>query len=944
MIYTKPPVRQIQEEAEFKTELSPIKEAQFKVWYRNTANTLQIAPDPDDPLHYYDYRGYWEENPTQILERGDHFGDKFKTPGHPTFSDQSMYSVQQNGSNIAGGKWEGKFFVHSKDTDKHADRTDEYLEGTGEIPVYEGGDLDEVEVSPQKYAHGGQVTEYQQSGPISPTDSLKHQANKILQYEQLQGGPGGSPLPQYGNPYYRNMIMNDVIPEVDKIMPDASAMEKGEALDFVFNAGFDKNTNKISKDPRGYALQEYYRKYDPSKLDKSGNWSGRKGAPYSFDKEYESTIGKLSENDRRILMNKGRDWYYKNINTKPDGSPSDDYYKTWYGRIHNTNDYSEFNPKNPKFKYQESGDVDPPIEENMRIDPNDKVYQNLRNLIVKPTYGEEYVDEKGKGKRTGQWGRLQEHYRDISRGQSKGCLEGALDCNQYGSRYVDANATRHYQNTKLSNVLNDYDLPSSADSNTDALEGTGEYRKNKNLDAWEHGEAFVAEGHGQLLYDRSKDDLSVLEDLINSGNMPFGAMMYKGNPDDYGYLETDDNNNPINLDPNMYSGGASSHATSTMGWTPEGKAFIYDYGNVQLGDEGMYTEGRYGLEGINKVMVPNEYAKYTYNNIMAQHTGNMDAFQRKGAESFVPNENAPSYINNINKGLHIAGPVVKKEFGLSESVLKKLGNVVTGLAAQETNFNNQGDEDISLLRQAAISGESWLTNEVLKPIAKSIKNLTKNQQGVPDWMVEIEAYGNVEGDENKFKEEYTKLREKYPLAEVDSETDNPSVGPLSIKNLSDFSKYNLGLSKEGMYGPSIDDADEFSRGSQAALVHLAEDFTALKKHYDEIYKGDDKLTNNQLIDLATVAYNNKGKAYNQDFVDFYIKGKKMSDDYLSKVQALSRKYTPQEPQASLQLPERNERGGEVRRYQQSGDVGPPQINYGSRDINRLSYYFNLLNK
>ena len=168
MIHTKPPVRQVQEELEFKTELSPIKEAQFKVWYRNMASNLQLAPDPDDSLHYYDYRGYWEENPLEILEPGDHFTDKFKTPGHPTFSDQSMYSAQQNGSNIAGGKWDGKYFVHSKDTDQHADRTDEYLEGTGEMPVYEGGDLDEVEVSPQEvpqeYNYGGQIAKYDASG------------------------------------------------------------------------------------------------------------------------------------------------------------------------------------------------------------------------------------------------------------------------------------------------------------------------------------------------------------------------------------------------------------------------------------------------------------------------------------------------------------------------------------------------------------------------------------------------------------------------------------------------------------------------------------------------------------------------------------------------------------------------------------------------------------
>ena len=204
------------------------------------------------------------------------------------------------------------------------------------------------------YEDGGET-----DPPMSHRDSVAHQVNKILQYEQLQGGPGGRPLPSYSDPKYKSMLMDDIFPEVDKIMPNASAMEKGEAMDYVFNAGWDKSNKKIKRDPRSYALQEYYRKYSPSNLDKDGKWAGRKGAPYTFDAEYDRTIGKLPENERRVLMNKGRDWYYQNINTKPDGSPSDNYKDTWYGRIWNTNDFSEFNPNNPKFR--NGGETDPPV-------------------------------------------------------------------------------------------------------------------------------------------------------------------------------------------------------------------------------------------------------------------------------------------------------------------------------------------------------------------------------------------------------------------------------------------------------------------------------------------------------------------------------------------------------------------------------------------------------
>ena len=200
-----------------------------------------------------------------------------------------------------------------------------------------------------------------QGGGQSSMDSVRHQANKILQYEQLRGGPGGAPLPQYSNPKYMDMLMGKVYPEVKRIMPNASAMEAGEAMDFVFNAGFDQGSNKITKDPRAFALQEYYRQNDPSKLDADGKWAGRKNAPYSFDQEYNNTIGKLPENQRRILMNKGRDWYYKNINNPAPGVPNSNYNDTWFGRIWNTNDYQPFNPNNPNFtpKKEQGGGIIP---------------------------------------------------------------------------------------------------------------------------------------------------------------------------------------------------------------------------------------------------------------------------------------------------------------------------------------------------------------------------------------------------------------------------------------------------------------------------------------------------------------------------------------------------------------------------------------------------------
>ncbi len=206
-----------------------------------------------------------------------------------------------------------------------------------------------------------------QTGPMTSRDSVAHQADKILKYEVLRGGSGSAPLdgtngnPDYRDPRYKKQLMDRIYPEVQKILPNASAIESAEAMDLIFNSGWDDAAGKIVVDPRAYALQEYYRKNDPSKLDENGAWAGRKNAPYSFDKEYANTVGKLSENQRRIFMNKGRDWFYQHRAPKNSSwdiktqGPHPNYKDTWYGRIWNTNDFNEFNPNNPKFIKKEDG-------------------------------------------------------------------------------------------------------------------------------------------------------------------------------------------------------------------------------------------------------------------------------------------------------------------------------------------------------------------------------------------------------------------------------------------------------------------------------------------------------------------------------------------------------------------------------------------------------------
>lgn len=217
------------------------------------------------------------------------------------------------------------------------------------IDKYDKGGL--LEEDPTKPWSPTNLDGYNIQNPVTSNDSLAHQAGKTMDYEYLKGSASGTGLPNYGNPLLGSnptkddsvsWYMGNIAPKLSHFN---SAMEKGEAGDFLYNSG---------KDARVYAYQEFLKSTDPNnKLgwqDANGNWKDRNNLPTNFDSIYDNSVGKLPENNRRITVNKGRDWYYKNINKKPDGTPSDAYNNTWYGRIWNTNDYTNFNPNNPNFK------------------------------------------------------------------------------------------------------------------------------------------------------------------------------------------------------------------------------------------------------------------------------------------------------------------------------------------------------------------------------------------------------------------------------------------------------------------------------------------------------------------------------------------------------------------------------------------------------------------
>jgi len=73
---------------DYKSLFTPNMEKEFQAWHKKRAKKLGLNPDPDNPNHFYDYRGAWLKGHRTIT---GHLPDTYKLPGHPTFSTESIY-------------------------------------------------------------------------------------------------------------------------------------------------------------------------------------------------------------------------------------------------------------------------------------------------------------------------------------------------------------------------------------------------------------------------------------------------------------------------------------------------------------------------------------------------------------------------------------------------------------------------------------------------------------------------------------------------------------------------------------------------------------------------------------------------------------------------------------------------------------------------------------
>ena len=169
---------------------------------------------------------------------------------------------------------------------------------------------------------------YQVGGEEDNTGWIK----TILNYEAQHGSPTGKGLSDWGYHTRQPKTLDEAVGYFQQdYLPKVQNLPMGmreRAADFLYNTG---------EDARLYMLDQYVRKYEnmPSGLADRGAFRAKGAKAGEFDglySKYQAKIDALPMEERIKLLDAGRDYYYRNINTV-NGQPSAAYNATWKPRL-----------------------------------------------------------------------------------------------------------------------------------------------------------------------------------------------------------------------------------------------------------------------------------------------------------------------------------------------------------------------------------------------------------------------------------------------------------------------------------------------------------------------------------------------------------------------------------------------------------------------------------
>jgi hypothetical protein len=495
-------------------------------------------------------------------------------------------------------------------------------------------------------------------------------------------------------------------------------------------------------------------------------------------------------------------------------------------------------------KFAEGGPTDPP-KKSKQINYNEFMFDTSKNKSPR---------QVRKQKKT------MNQFANLHDNSNKSCIAGALNCNtdliapKLGVKpvreLIDSLGDKWTKHKKksFSNKSNDY-------------------VENNSIDAWEIHDVLRKEKIGTDFFTadaNTKYNKSIPADLDLS-TIPIGAIIGKGESQGT-YTEEKGNR----------------HGFTVVGYDTDGTPMVYDYGKLERIDRSS-TLGNTGKHKITKITVPKGYENFTFGKVKKEQAKTNKKLQydpTKLVEYGSKKKHSRQLEDAVNS---IKGDLVI-DYNVPQPVVDKLAMFLPGLTNQESKFGNNNGRSKSMI------ADNFFGNNIAKPFLKGAQYISKEmsdaagkltgaKQGerLQDYQMEMHAqdmFPNNEEDRDTFFNVLKEENDKLPYnAKYDSES---SVGAFSIKNIPEYSVKKLNLSKSDLYGITNNNKEEIQNGGKVALNFLVENYTKIKKD-------NPKLTDDQLIDLSLISFNNSAKTQDKEFIRHYIVDKDLKDNYLEKI-------------------------------------------------------------
>ena len=248
------------------TPLPATKEAEFQRQYAQVSMVNNLDPDPDDPMHFYDYRGLFKETGSLAVGPKGHFPSTFKLLGHP--------NLIVDGKDTRTGKAATPGLI-TKNQEAHdaAPRgaRGEYIEPSMSDPDYKSL----VAATNAQYEQGygqmmAKVNDYAE-GILLKTDSLGIVQNVPVRYEIL--GDFQDAWFNFVASKGEKLKISDIYPEGRRLgatfqISDTEAQRQEDLMDVELQAKEAEKARKLKVRAAGERVAEEFLKTRPLEIKK----------------------------------------------------------------------------------------------------------------------------------------------------------------------------------------------------------------------------------------------------------------------------------------------------------------------------------------------------------------------------------------------------------------------------------------------------------------------------------------------------------------------------------------------------------------------------------------------------------------------------------------------------------------------------------------------------